>query len=275
MQCAQPALSQEEWRLENSRLGRRAGGDWLRVALMAKTASRKKAPAKKKPTRSVASKAPKAREIPKPPVARQAPEVTVIEAEPIEARPTQKALPAGEAVDKGRAFPFEIDPKRVEESLKKLQGEVVHWANKGRYTKVRFKFRGKQLLPDLPLAAVAAAEGLSFYWGGILRVLIANVVGKSVLQVEFINDSEKRVQAGKEALLSGDVDQALTLFREALSMDRDNASAYLNEGVALKLKGDREGALASFEKAREKDPEGSIGAEAERLAAPLRPKSVA
>jgi tetratricopeptide (TPR) repeat protein len=193
----------------------------------------------------------------------------------VAAPPTQKALPAGEPVDKGRALPFEIDPKRVEEGLKKLQGELVHWANKGRYTKVRFKFRGKQLLPDLPIAAVVAAEGLSFYWGGILRVLIANVVGKTVLQVEFINDADKRVQAGKEALLSGDMDQALTLFREALEMDRDNASAHLNIGVALKLKGDREGALAAFEKAKAKDPEGSIGAEAERLASPLRPKSVA
>jgi len=263
---------------------------------MAKTAprSRSKAPAKKKPTRTAppkprASPAEAKRRVepakpasaraapvaPKAPAAPPAPEVTILEPEPAQARPAQKALPAGDAVDKGRALPFEIDPKRVEESLKKLQGEMVHWANKGRYTKVRFKFRGKQLLPDLPLAAVVAAEGLTFYWGGILRVLVANVVGKSVLQVEFINDSEKRVQAGKEALLSGDVDQALAEFREALSMDRDNASAHLNVGVALKLKGDREGALAAFEKAKEKDPEGPVGAEAERLAAPLRPKSVA
>jgi tetratricopeptide (TPR) repeat protein len=68
---------------------------------------------------------------------------------------------------------------------------------------------------------------------------------------------------------------ALPLFREALSMSRDNAAAHLNIGVALKLMGDREGALAAFEKAKEKDPEGSVGTEAERLAAPLRPKSVA
>src|SRR5262245_28202609 len=227
---------------------------------MAKTAPRRKAPAKKKPTRPAAPKQ------------RPAPEVSILKPEPAEARPAPKALPAGAPLSKGRALPFEIYPKRIEESLKKLQGEMVHWANKGRYTKVRFKFRGKQLLPDLPLAAVVAAEGLTFYWGGILRALAANVVGKSVFQVEFINDSEKRVQAGKEALLSGDVDQALAHFREALSMDRDNAGAHLNVGVALKLKGDRDGALAAFEKAKQKDPEGPIGAEAERLAAPLRPK---
>src|SRR5262245_25092047 len=133
---------------------------------------------------------------------------------------------------KGRALPIEVDPSRIDATLSKLKEQLVAWANKGRYTKVRFKFRGKQLLPDLPLAAVVAAEGLTFYWGGILRALAANVVGKSVFQVEFINDSEKRVQAGKEALLSGDVDQALAHFREALSMDRDNAGAHLNVGVA-------------------------------------------
>ena len=115
---------------------------------------------------------------------------------------------------------------------------------------------------------MVAAEGLTFYWGGILRVLVANVVGKSVLQVEFVNDSEKHVQAGKEALLSGDVDQALTLFREALSMDRDNASAYLNVGVALKLRGDREVALAAFEKRQAKDPEGPSAPRPSGLPAP-------
>ncbi|WP_164008823.1 tetratricopeptide repeat protein [Pyxidicoccus trucidator] len=211
----------------------------------------------------------------KPPEPKAEPRPLVLEAEPVlDTEPgPQKALPSGEPA--GRVLPFEIDPKRMEEGLRKLQGEVVHWANKGRYTRVRFKFRGKQLLPDLPLAAVVAAEGLTFYWGGILRVLIANVVGGSVFQVELVNDAEKRVQAGKEALLSGDVDQALALFREAVSMDRDLPSAHLNVGVALKLKGDREGALAAFEKAKESDPEGPIGTEAERLAAPLRPQGSA
>jgi len=67
-------------------------------------------------------------------------------------------LAAGEP--QGRVLPFEIDPAQLEAGFKKLRGELVHWTNKGRYTKVRFKFRGKQLLPDLPLAAVAAAEGI-------------------------------------------------------------------------------------------------------------------
>lgn len=240
-----------------------------------KSAAAAKAPAAAKPPEPRASAptptpAPAPKAEPRPPVLVAEP---VLEAESGAAPEARKALPSGEPA--GRVLPFEIDPKRMEEGLRKLQGEVVHWANKGRYTRVRFKFRGKQLLPDLPLAAVMAAEGLTFYWGGILRVLIANVVGGSVFQVELVNDAEKRVQAGKEALLSGDVDQALVLFREAVSMDRDLPSAHLNVGVALKLKGDRTGALAAFEKARELDPEGPIGTEAERLAVPLRPQGSA
>jgi tetratricopeptide (TPR) repeat protein len=170
-----------------------------------------------------------------------------------------------------RTFPLEIDPKKVEESLAKVKGELVAWANKGRYTKVRFKFRGKQLLPDLPLAAVVAAEGLTFYWTGILRLLIGNIAGKMVFDVELVNDSEKRIARGKEELLSGEVDKALECFREALAMERDNPRAHLNLGVALKLKGDLAGARAALEKAKSLEPEGPVGVEAERLLAGLPP----
>jgi Tetratricopeptide repeat len=237
-------------------------------------AAKKPVAAAKKPVAAVKKRVAEA----KPPPAPVHVEAKVVhEAIPVsELPPAPKALPPpSEPIEGGRAFPLEIDPKRVEESLRKLSGELRHWANKGRYTKVRFKFRGKQLLPDLPVAAVAAAEGLTFYWGGILRALIFNVAGTSLLQVELVNDADKRVQAGKEALLSGDVDEALTLFREALSMDRDNPGAHLNLGVALKLKGDRAAALEAFERAKSLDPEGPIGTEAERLAGPLRPKDVA
>ncbi len=165
----------------------------------------------------------------------------------------------------GRTLPIEVDPTRIEATLSKLKDQLVAWANKGRYTKVRFKFRGKQLLPDLPLAAVLAAEGLTFYWGGILRALIVNLAGKTVFDVELVNDSEKQIQLGKEALLAGDVDRALELFREALSMDGGNAKVHLNLGIALKLRGDMQGARRALERARSLDPKGSVGTDAERL----------
>src|SRR5215813_1406713 len=174
-----------------------------------------------------------------------------------------------EGKSRGRTIPIEIEPGRIESTLTRLKDQLVHWANKGRYTRVRFKFRGKQLLPDLPLAAVLAAEGLTFYWGGILRALIVNVAGKTVLDVELVNASEKQVQLGKEALLGGDIDRAIELFREARSMDGRSPKVHLNLGIALKLKGDAAGARASLQRARSLDPQGPTGAEADRLLASL------
>lgn len=167
----------------------------------------------------------------------------------------------------GRTFPVEVDPLRIEETLRRIREELSHWAKKGRYTKVRFKFRGKPLLPDLPLAVVVAAEGVSFYWGGLLRALLVNFAGKTLFDVELVNDSAKKVQAGREALLSGDVDRALGFFQEAIDMARDNASAHLNLGIALKLKGELAAARASLARARALDETGPIGNEAERILA--------
>ncbi len=191
-----------------------------------------------------------------------------------EAAPKARVVKVVERPTPKGTLPFEIDPGRVEESLAKLKDQIVEWAKKGRYTKVRFKFRGKQLLPDMPLAAVAAVEGLTFYWTGLLRALVFNLAGKTVLDVELVNDSEKKLALGKEQLLSGDLDLALALFREARDMDIDNANVHLNLGVALKLKGELLASRASLERAVKLDSQGPIGAEAERVLGGI-PKPVA
>lgn len=149
--------------------------------------------------------------------------------------------------------------------LEKIRSEVVRWTNKGRYTKVRFKFRGRQLLPDIPLAAIVAAEGLSFYWAGLLRALAVNVAGGALIEVELVNDSEKVIARGREALLSGDVANALQHFRRATEMDGDSAKAWMNLGVALKLGGDTAGAREALEKARLLAGKGPVAEEAERV----------
>jgi tetratricopeptide (TPR) repeat protein len=193
----------------------------------------------------------------------EAPE-EIVEAEPVE--PVAEPLSPAEA---GTVMPVEVEPSRVEETLARLREDLLHWAKKGRYTKVRFKFRGKQLLPDLPLAAVLAAEGLTFYWGGLLRALLVNFAGNALLKVELVNDSEKKVALGKEQLLLGELDRALALFREAVDMQRDNPAAFLNLGIALKLKGDRPAARDALERTRALDPHGPFGSEAERILATM------
>jgi tetratricopeptide (TPR) repeat protein len=187
-------------------------------------------------------------------------------------RPKALARDVERIDDDPRAFPFEIDPKKLEASLKKLGDQVVKMAKKGRYTKVRFKFRGKQVLPDIPLAAVAAVEGLSFYWAGLLRLLVFNLAGRTVIDIEYVNDSEKKLQAGKEALLSGDLSEALAAFHQAQEMDHDNPLVHLNLGIAYKLQGDHPLARASLLTAKSLDEKNGVTAnEADRLLATLKP----
>lgn len=166
---------------------------------------------------------------------------------------------------------FEIDPSAIEDSLNELKERVVSWAKKGRYTKVRFKFRGKPVLPDIPLAAVAAVEGATFYWAGLLRALVFNLAGRTLIEIELVNDSEKKIIKGKEALLSGDLDQALAAFEEAVDMDPENPLVHLNLGIALKLRSDHDAARLALEHARDLAPEAATAAEAERLLKTLRP----
>lgn len=162
-------------------------------------------------------------------------------------------------------LPFEIDPQKIEASLNKLKEQVVTLARKGRYTKVRFKFRGKQLLPDIPLAAVVAVEGATFYWAGVLRAMVFTLAGRTLIDVELVNDSEKELARGKAALLSGDLDDALAAFEKAREMDGENPAVHLSLGIALKLKGDHPRARAALERARDLDPRAPTAAEAERL----------
>jgi tetratricopeptide (TPR) repeat protein len=171
-------------------------------------------------------------------------------------------------------LPFEIDPDRLEASLGKLKEQVVVWAKRGRYTKVRFKFRGKPLLPDIPLAAIVAVEGATFYWAGILRMLVFNLAGRTLIEVELVNDSEKRIHKGKEALLSGDLEDALEAFQEALDMDPENPVVHLNLGIAWKLSGNHGAARGALEQARALDQKGPTGKEAERLLKTLKTASI-
>jgi tetratricopeptide (TPR) repeat protein len=179
----------------------------------------------------------------------------------------RRAPPAVPPVDKSEAGArtVDVEPGRIEEMLRTLRTELGALANKGRYTRVRFKFRGKQLLPDLPLAAVVAAEGLTFYWAGILRALLVNVAGKSVFSVELVNDSARFVEAGKAELIAGELDRAIESFRTALRMERDNPRAHLHLGAALRLKGDLVQAREALERARALDPHGEVGREAGEL----------
>jgi len=193
-------------------------------------------------------------------------------------RSRKAKAPAGRVRQKKRekaepptVIPIEVEPGKVELALAQLREELQHWVKKGRYTKVRFKLRGKALLPDIPVAAVIAAEAATFWWTGLLKALLLTVGAGALLDVELVNGAEQEVARGKEALLTGDLDEALKLFEKAAEMDRDSAMAHLNLGIGLKLKGERERALSSLTRALELDPEGPHGQEAKRLLEQMKP----
>jgi tetratricopeptide (TPR) repeat protein len=196
---------------------------------------------------------------------------------PTEDAPDDPDRLEGEVVGEGRppepstGEPITIEPitieidrqlERLEDFLEKLQEEVAHWAKKGVHTKVRFKLRGKPLLPDIPVAAFLAAEAATFWWGGLLRAIAVNFGGRALLDVEFISDAEPHLARGKEHLLDGDLDEALDCFQTALAIARDMPSIHLNLGIVHKLKGDREAAAAAFRQAHKLDPHGEIGRQA-------------
>ena len=145
----------------------------------------------------------------------------------------------------------------------KVSAQARDLMSKGQHTRVRIKFRGKQIA-ELPIAVVAAAEVASFWWFGPLRVVIGHVVGKAVLDVEFVSNADHHVQGGRAFLADGELDKAVAEFDKALEMDRRHAGALLGKGIALKLRGDKQGARKLFEEAEEADPRGDAGREARR-----------
>lgn len=170
----------------------------------------------------------------------------------------------------GAVFSVDLE-KGIEEGLRRLREEATHLLRKGQHTRVRIKFRGKELA-TVPLAVLVASEIATFWWAGLLRVLLVNVVGRTFLEVEVINEADAVIATGKQRLLDGDLDEALEQFQKALAMDPRHPVVHLNLGIALKLKGEREGAQAAFEKASQLDRAGDAGKEARRQLETLKPK---
>ena len=158
------------------------------------------------------------------------------------------------AVDLGKGW---------DEAFGTIRSQAKDLMAKGQHTKVRIKFRGR-VLAELPIAAVAAAEVASWAAFGPFRLVIGHLVGRAVLDVEFISNADAHVTEGRAWLADGEMEKALAAFDKALTIDRRSAGAHLGRGLALKLRGDKPGAKESFLKAEECDPHGETGREARR-----------
>lgn len=146
------------------------------------------------------------------------------------------------------AFRWEVDPKAVEASIRALRERIKGAVDQGRYTKVRFRYKGRQLLPDLPLGAVLAAEGLSLALLGPLQVLVVNLGVKAFIEVELVHEASERVREGEDLFAAGEVDAAEAKYREALVMKPDDGAALYRLGVLFRVTGRRDEAIAAFEK---------------------------
>jgi tetratricopeptide (TPR) repeat protein len=174
-----------------------------------------------------------------------------------------KARPAAEkAGETAKKVAVDLS-EGLEGAFAKITAQARDLMAKGQHTRVRIKFRGKQIA-EVPIAVVAAAEVASFWWFGPLRVVLGHVVGRAVLDVEFVSNADQHVAEGRRWLQEGEMEKALSEFDKALSIDRRHAGAHLGRGIALKLRGDKASARDAFREAEQCDPRSEAGREARR-----------
>ena len=146
-------------------------------------------------------------------------------------------------------FTLDTAGKSASEALDSLRTNVQYWVDRGRYNKIRIKRKGKAVVPDIPVGALMAFEAATFFWTGLLRAALFNVVGRAFFEVELINEAETHYQKGLEAFLAGELTDADESLTQALKIDGRYARAHLQLGIVRKMQGKADEARACFEEA--------------------------
>ena len=115
--------------------------------------------------------------------------------EPHEVLSAEEAEERSEGAEAGPKR-FEVGGASPQEAFENIKDQVQYWVARGRYSKVRIKRNGKQLGPDIPVAALLAFEAATFFGAGILRGALMHVVGKVFFEVELINEAEEHHAEG-------------------------------------------------------------------------------
>lgn len=147
------------------------------------------------------------------------------------------------------SFRVRIDPEAIEETLEGIRERARAAFSDGRYTKVRLSYRGKQLLPDIPLAVFLATEGVAFWLVSPLPALLVNLGAKALLDVEFIHAADELVREGIALYMDGEVEQAEAKYRQAIERRPDNPTAHYNLGTLLRVTGRVDEARAALQQA--------------------------
>jgi hypothetical protein len=160
------------------------------------------------------------------------------------------------------SFTLGVDPKKVDQTIQELRKQIGHWTRRGFADKVRISYKGKPIAPDIPVAYFLAAEALTFWTAGILQALIINLGGKTFLTVELVSSAVEHYNTGMERYLAGDMDGAGIHFEKGVDSDPYHPGCHLMLGVALKVKGNWTAAKKHFQRASELDGSGEIGVKA-------------
>ena len=160
-------------------------------------------------------------------------------------------------------FKLEVGGDNAADAVAKLKNNVQYWVERGRYNKVRVKRNGKAVLPDIPVGALVAFEAATFFWTGLLRAALVNVVGRAFFEVELINEADEHYKKGVEHFLGGDLPEAEQHLEKALRVDERHAKAHLQMGVLRKVQGKRDVAKVHFERVLQLAPRTDPAREAE------------
>ena len=172
-----------------------------------------------------------------------------------------------------RKVTLEINTNRAEESIRQAVERVQYWYKQGIINKVRLKYKGKAILPDIPLSYFMLVQVATFFLTGVVRALAMNLGAKVFFEVEMVNDAEEMLKKARDLYLDGELDEALRLLEEVIQLDGRYSEAYLYMGIINKIKGDREAASKYFRHAQQLDPHGKAGTEASKNLKKMLPKS--
>lgn len=148
-------------------------------------------------------------------------------------------------------FNFELDPERIEDGLREIGDRIRRLVEDHRYSKIRLSYRGKALLPDIPIALFVAGEAASAMLAGPLRLILLHLGVGSVITVDFVNEADDRVEEGRAAWGEGRVEEAEEAYREALRLRPSSPSALYSLGVLLRVTGRPDEADEAFAEAGE------------------------
>ena len=146
-------------------------------------------------------------------------------------------------------FRIEIDPEHIDQTLKSLRDRVKDTFAAGRYTKVRLSYKGKPIMPDIPLGVFLATEGVAFWLVNPIGALLVNLGAKAFLEVEFVHEADELVQEGLLLYMDGELEAAETKYREALKRRPDDPAALYNLGTLLRVSGRKDEAITLLRQA--------------------------